>query len=129
MPRKVKRSSTYRPSSSRITDIRGFATSVERFESTVAPAKAPIAPGMPMRRTTFQSTLPKRQCEAPETALVPISARWIVALIAAGESVVSATRKVVAVTPKAMPRLPSTSCPSSPTKATMTRVGMLVSCG
>ena len=53
----------YSPSASRISDISGAATSVERFESTVAPTKAPMAPGMPILATTFQSTLPNFQCE------------------------------------------------------------------
>ena len=32
-----------------------------------------------------QSTLPKRQCEAPDTRVVPISDRWTEADAAAGE--------------------------------------------
>ena len=64
----------------------------------MAPAKAPTAPGMPILATTFQSTLPKRQCEAPETSVVPISARWTVAEAAAG-LVPMASSSVVEVTP------------------------------
>src|SRR3954452_18993372 len=52
----------------------GAATSVERFDSTVAPANAPTAPGAPTRRTTRQSTLPNLQWERPEASVVPISA-------------------------------------------------------
>jgi hypothetical protein len=65
--------------------IQGVATSVERLERKVAPAKAPTAPGTPRRATMRQSTLPKRQWEAPETRVVPISERWTEAEAAAGE--------------------------------------------
>jgi hypothetical protein len=56
-------------------DMTGAATSVDRLDRNVAPAKAPIAPGTPILATTFQSMLPKRQCEMPEASVVPISAR------------------------------------------------------
>lgn len=78
--------------------ISGAATSVEMLERTVAPAKAPIAPGTPILRTTFQSTLPNRQCAMPETRVVPISARWTVAEAAAGLVPIARSR-VVEVTP------------------------------
>ena len=81
-----------------MTAITGLAVLVSSELRKVAPAKAPIAPGMPILRTTTQSTLPKRQCEAPEASVVPISARWTVADAAAG-FVPIARRRVVVVTP------------------------------
>ena len=57
---------------------------MERLESTLAPRNAPIAPGTASRATTPHSTLPKRQCEKPDTAVVPTSARWTEALAVAG---------------------------------------------
>jgi hypothetical protein len=86
------------PRDSRISDITGAATSVERLDSTVAPRKAPTAPGRPIFATTFQSTLPNRQCARPEASVVPISARWMVADAAAG-LVPRASSRVVDVTP------------------------------
>jgi hypothetical protein len=65
-------------------DIHGLAESVESELRNVAPTNAPSAPGTPMRPTTFQSTLPKRQCDAPEASVVPISARCTEADAAAG---------------------------------------------
>ena len=94
----------------------GLATSVARLDRTSAPRNAPTAPGTPMRRTTFQSTLPNRQCERPDTSVVPISLRWMVAEAAAG-LVPMASSRVVDVTPYAMPRAPSTSWAASPTRA------------
>ena len=64
----------------------------------MAPAKAPAAPGMPILTTTPQSTLPKRQCAAPDISVVPISARCTVADAAAG-LVPMASSSVVEVTP------------------------------
>jgi hypothetical protein len=55
--------------------IQGVATSAEIELRTTAPRNAPIAPGIPIRRTVLQSTLPKRQCEAPDASVVPSSAR------------------------------------------------------
>ena len=68
----------------RIIAVSGAAASVDRFDRTVAPAKAPTAPGTARRRTTFQSTLPKRQWEMPEASVVPSSAVWTTALAWAG---------------------------------------------
>ena len=51
-----------------------------------------------MRSTTFQSTLPNFQWEAPEASVVPISARCTVADAAAG-LVPIASSSVVDVTP------------------------------
>ena len=65
--------------------IHGAAASVDRLERKVAPAKAPIAPGMPIRRTTGQFTLPNRQCDTPDARVVPISARCTDAEAIAGE--------------------------------------------
>ena len=65
-------------------DISGAAVSVDRLERNVAPAKAPMAPGMPILNTTPQSTFPNRQWDTPEIRVVPISARWTVAEAAAG---------------------------------------------
>lgn len=76
----------------------GLAVDVSRLARKVAPAKAPTAPGTPILSTTGQSTLPKRQCEAPETSVVPISARWTVAEAATG-LVPMARSRVVVVTP------------------------------
>jgi hypothetical protein len=86
------------PRVSRISDMTGAATSVESFESTVAPRKAPIAPGTPTLATTFQSTLPNLQWARPEARVVPISARCTVAEAAAG-LVPMASSRVVEVTP------------------------------
>ena len=74
--------------------IQGVATSVDRLDSTVAPAKAPTAPGNPMRATTDQSTLRKRQCAVPEARVVPISARCTEADAEAGESPATRSREV-----------------------------------
>jgi hypothetical protein len=86
------------PSASRISDITGAATSVDRLDSTVAPAKAPTAPGTPILATTFQSTFPNFQWETPEISVVPISARCTDAEAAAG-LVPRASSNVVDVTP------------------------------
>jgi hypothetical protein len=88
----------YAPRVSRMRDITGAATSVERLARTWAPTKAPSAPGRPIRATTFQSTLPNFQCASPDIRLVPISARCTVAEAAAG-LVPMASSRVVEVTP------------------------------
>src|SRR4029453_16758794 len=62
----------------------GLAVAPSIEDRTTAPAKAPTAPGKVIQRTVRQSTLPKRQWETPETAVVPSSARWTVAEAAAG---------------------------------------------
>ncbi len=64
--------------------MNGAAFSVDSADSSVAPRNAPTAPGTPSLRTSFQSTLPKRQCEAPEASVVPTSARCTEALAVAG---------------------------------------------
>ena len=76
----------------------GLAVSPSSDDSTTAPVKAPTAPGKVIRRTVRQSTLPKRQCETPDTAVVPSSARCTVAEATAG-AVPTATSSVVEVRP------------------------------
>lgn len=76
----------------------GAAASVDSCDRMVAPRKAPTAPGIAIRRTTRQSTLPNFQCETPDTRVVPISARCTVADAAAG-LVPIARSSVVVVTP------------------------------
>ena len=83
--------------------------------STVAPMRAADDAGNAMRLTIDQSTLRCHQCEAPDAAVVKISAMWVMALACAGETP-KLSMTVVAVTPNAMPSAPSTSCASSPTK-------------
>ena len=72
----------------------GAAFSVDSAESTVAPRNAPTAPGTPSRRTSFQSTLPKRQWEAPAATVVPTSARCTDALAVAGFTPAASSREV-----------------------------------
>ena len=76
----------------------GLAVSPLSEDSTTAPRKAPTAPGKVIQRTVRQSTLPKRQWETPDTAVVPSSARCTVAEAAAG-AVPTATSRVVEVRP------------------------------
>ena len=66
--------------------IHGVATSVDRLERRVAPAKAPTPRARRGAGRSRQSTLPKRQWEAPETRVVPISERCTDAEAAAGAS-------------------------------------------
>ncbi len=96
--------------------VHGLATSVESMPSTVAPANAPTAPGTAIPPTTRQSTLPNRQCATPEASDVPTSDRCTDAEATTGASP-AVSSSVVDVTPYAMPRLPSTSCAASPTRA------------
>jgi hypothetical protein len=67
-------------------------------DSTTAPRKAPRKPGKVISRTVRQSTLPNRQWETPDTAVVPSSARCTVADATAG-AVPTATSSVVEVRP------------------------------
>ena len=64
------------PSERRTPAIHGAAASDEIEDRTTAPVKAPIAPGIAIRRTVCQWTLPKRLWEAPAMRVVPSSARW-----------------------------------------------------
>ena len=59
------------------------------------------------------STLPKRVCDAADTATVPTSARCTVAEATAGAEPI-ASRSVVDETPYAMPSAPSISCAPKP---------------
>jgi hypothetical protein len=65
----------YTPRTNRIPATTGSAASAESEDSTTAPTNAPTKPGKARRDTTPQSTFPKRQCEAPDAAVVAISAR------------------------------------------------------
>jgi hypothetical protein len=78
--RSEKRSSTYTPIASRIAAITGAASSVDSEVSTVAPRKAPIAPGTPSLSTMCQSMFLNFQCASPEASVVPTSARCTAAL-------------------------------------------------
>ena len=94
---------------------KGAITLPSTLESKVAPRMPPIVPGMAMRRTMLQSTLRCHQCDAPDAAVVKISAICTMALACAG-AVPKLSMTVVAVTPNAMPSAPSTSWASNPTK-------------
>ena len=96
--------------------MKGSAALVERFDRTVAPTKAPTAPGRPMRRTPAQSTFPKRAWDAPDAAAVPSLARWTDAEARAGVRPTARSR-VVEVTPKPMPSAPSTKDAPKPARA------------
>ena len=80
----TNRASTYAPSRARMAAITGAAASVERLDNTVAPAKAPIAPGPAILVTTRQSTFFSFQCDRPEAMLVPSSEKCTDADAAAG---------------------------------------------
>src|SRR5690606_4678325 len=102
-------------------DIQGAAASVEIDDSTVAPRKPPMHPGIANQPTTDQSTLRSRQCEIPEDNDVPSSARCTEAEAMAG-AVPTASSPVLAVTPKAMPREPSINWAAKPASATMSNL-------
>jgi hypothetical protein len=63
-----------------------------------------------------QSTLPKLECEIPDTAVVPISAMCTLADASAG-AMPAATKTVVEETPYAIPKDPSTSWAITPARA------------
>ncbi len=121
--RNANRTSTYSPSSSRTVLIHTDAAPVDSAVSTYAPSTAPTAPGTASTPTVRQSMLDNRQCAAPEASAVPTSARWIAAEATAG-AVPTASRVVVAVTPKAMPSEPSTSWARKPARPNRKRVSM-----
>ena len=75
-----------------------LARSTGMLTSSVAPMKAPTAPGSAMVRTTRQSTLPKEWCEMPEAAVVPSWASCTMAEAMAG-LVPIISSSVVEVTP------------------------------
>ena len=62
----------------------GSAASADSDDNATAPTNAPIPPGTASRETTFQSTLPKRQCAVPDASVVAISARCTLAEAAGG---------------------------------------------
>src|SRR5690606_12973302 len=106
--RNENRDDTWAPIATRIAAISGAAFSVDSDDSTVAPRKAPTAPGPPSLTTIGQSMFLNFQCDRPAASVVPSSARWTAALACAAPRPLS-TSNVVAVTPKAIPRAPSTS--------------------
>ena len=63
------------------------------LDSQVAPRNAKTPPGTAMMPTTRQSTLPNRQCAAPETRVVPTSDRCTAAEAAAGAMPVARSRE------------------------------------
>ncbi len=96
----------------------GAACSVARDDSTVAPTNAPTAPGAPSLATIAQSMFLNFQCDKPDAKVVPTSARCTAALAWAAP-MPDSTSSVVAVTPNAIPRAPSTSCAPAPTSVKM----------
>jgi hypothetical protein len=89
--------------------MNGSAASADSDESATAPRNAPTKPGRLISRTQRHSTLPKRVCDAADTATVPTSARCTVADATAGAEPI-ASSSVVDDTPYAMPSAPSISC-------------------
>src|SRR5918997_5816301 len=92
------------------------ASSVAAQTNTSAPKGAPTPPGTASQTILDQSTLPKLECEIPETAVVPISAMCTAAEASAGATP-AANNTVVEDTPYAIPRDPSTSCATTPARA------------
>ena len=116
MGNRAKRTNTYRPRPVSSMYTTGWAALVDRCASTVAPAKAPTAPGPPRKSTVGQCTLRSFQWETPEKKVVPSSAKCTAAEAWAGARPVNSS-SVVAVTPKAIPRAPSTSWAARPAMA------------
>src|SRR5215203_2050775 len=82
---KEKRASTNTPRQNRkIATIGSAASAVMNALNTTAPKKAPIAPGMANGQTFDQSTLPNRQWDVPDAAVVPTSAMCTLADARAG---------------------------------------------
>src|SRR5215211_2763592 len=95
--------STKTPSPNKKTATRGSAASAVMNElNTTAPRNAPIAPGMASGHTFAQSTLPNRQWEMPEAAVVPTSAMCTLAEASAG-AMPTANNRLCDVVPYAMP--------------------------
>src|SRR5215204_838246 len=92
------------------------------LESTYAPRHAPMAPGIASHTILLQSTLPNRQCEAPDIAQVPTSAMCTTVDASAGVSPAIAKSNVVDVTPQAIPKAPSTNWAIKPRIARTTRL-------
>src|SRR5918993_4489205 len=96
-----KRARTYTPRANRKTATTGATNSsatVATQVTAIAPKNAPIPPGTAIHTILAQSTLPKRQCESPDTAHVPTSAMCTLADASAGE-IPTARSSVVDVTP------------------------------
>ena len=117
---KTVRTRTMTPSTARTSETHGAATSPAMLLSTMAPMKAPTAPGSASMTTARQWTLPKRQCAVPDIRPVPILTTWIDADAAAGAKPTAAS-SVAVVTPKPMPSEPSTSWAKKPMRATTAR--------
>ena len=115
-----------RPMRSRMVEVTGLAALRVRLLSTVAPRKAPAAPGMPSCRATFQSTLPNFQWLSPEAAVVPSSATCTTAEALAGVMVARVMSRVVEVAPNPIPRLPSTSWAIAPPRVISSSVRMVL---
>src|SRR5215210_2323332 len=92
------------------------ASSVDAQTSSNAPNRAPIPPGTASQTILDQSTLPKLECEIPETAVVPISAMCTAADASAGATP-AANNTVVEETPYAIPNDPSTNWATTPARA------------
>src|SRR5215210_2124715 len=92
------------------------ASSEAAQTSTNAPNSAPTPPGTASQTIFDQSTLPKLECEIPETAVVPISAMCTAADASAGATP-AANNTVVDDTPYAIPNDPSTSWATTPARA------------
>src|SRR5215210_4482265 len=92
------------------------ASSEAAQTNTSAPNSAPMPPGTASQTILDQSTLPKLECEIPETAVVPISAMCTAAEASAGATP-AAKSTVVDDTPYAIPRDPSTNWATTPASA------------
>src|SRR3954447_6684649 len=92
------------------------ASRVDAHTNNKAPSRAPTPPGTASHTILDQSTLPKLECEIPETAVVPISAMCTAADASAGATP-AANNTVVEETPYAIPNDPSTNCATAPARA------------
>src|SRR5215211_833477 len=96
-----KRARIYTPRANRkmaTTGATNSSATVATQVTATAPRNAPMPPGTAIHTILDQSTLPKRQCEIPDTAQVPISAMCTLADASAGE-IPAANNSVVEVTP------------------------------
>src|SRR5215207_8953450 len=83
-----KRARIYTPRANRkmaTTGATNSSATVATQVTATAPRNAPMPPGTAIHTILDQSTLPKRQCEIPDTAQVPISAMCTLADASAGE--------------------------------------------
>ena len=92
----------------------GLATDASIVLSNVAPATAPIMPGMTSRRNSFQSTLRCTTWLTPDAAVVKVSTAWTLAEATAGGTPITVTNRVELITPNAMPSAPSMTCAAKP---------------